>query len=187
MEDGVGRSSDPPLGLFAIPISPDSVFPPVQPSFDSSIRIEAPDWPRFRRAFVWLQRTLSDDFFINRYRQAPVRFVVGVSSVIDLFSLRHSSLEGRLPEGLSKLFAQNVCVYVYPMTPGAMEESLPSALAAGWRWKSQAGLITADQLQAPPPLRHLPDYLLASKFMVPMRPHLTPALQAVHQRLLEVR
>ena len=99
--------------------------------------------------------------------------------MIHLFSLQQSSLEGRLLEGLSKLFAQNVCVYVYPMTPVALEESLPSALAAGWKWKSKAGLIIADQLQAPPPLGHLLDYLLASKFMVPMQPQLSSPLQAI--------
>lgn len=175
-----GNEATNPLGLFAIPISPDNVFSPVQPSFDLSSRIEALVGLGSGVLLFGYSELYRMTSFINRYTQAPVRFVVGVSSVIHLFSLRHSSLEGRLLEGLSKLFAQNVCVYVYPMAPGALEESLPSALAAGWKWKSNAGLITADQLQAPPPLGHLLDYLLASKFMVPMRPHFSAALQAIH-------
>lgn len=89
--------------------------------------------------------------FINPYTRAPVRFVVGVSSVIPLFSLQPSSLEGRFLEGLSKLFAQNVCVYVYPITPVALEESLPSSLTAGWKWKSKEGLITQINYKRPHP------------------------------------
>lgn len=169
-----------PLGLFAIPISPGSVPSPIHLSFDLSSRIEALLGLGSGVLLFGYSELYRMTSFINRYTRAPVRFVVGVSSVIRLFSLQPSSLEGRLLEGLSKLFAQNVCVYVYPMTPVALEESLPSALAAGWKWKSQAGLITADQLQAPPPLGHLLDYLLASKFMVPMQPQLSPPLQAIH-------
>ena len=146
------------------------MFPPVQPSFDLSSRIEALVGLGSGVLLFGYSELYRMTSFINRYTQAPVRFVVGVSSVIHLFSLRHSSLEGRLLEGLSKLFAQNVCVYVYPMTAVALDESLPSALAAGWKWKAKAGFITADQLQAPPPLGHLLDYLLASKFIVPLRP-----------------
>jgi len=52
----------------------------------------------------------------------------------------------------------------------ALQKSLPSASAAGWKWKSKDGLISADQLQPPPPLGHPLDYLLASKFIVPVRP-----------------
>lgn len=169
-----------PLGLFAIPISPGSVPSPIHPPFHLSSRIEALLGLGSGVLLFGYSELYRMTSFINRYTGAPVRFVVGVSSVIHLFSLQPSSLEGRLLEGLSKLFAQNVCVYVYPMTAIALEESLPSASAAGWKWKSKAGLITADQLQAPPPLGHLLDYLLASKFMVPMQPHLSPPLQAIH-------
>jgi hypothetical protein len=175
-----GNEATNPLGLFAIPISPDTVFSPVQPSFDLSSRIEALVGLGSGVLLFGYSELYRMTSFINRYTQAPVRLVAGVSSVIQLFSLWQRSLEGRLLEGLSKLFAQNVCVYVYPMTPDALEESLPSALAAGWKWKSKAGLITADQLQAPPPLGHLLDYLLACNFMVPMRPHFSAALHAMH-------
>ena len=175
-----GNAATHPLGLFAIPISPGNVFSPVEPSLDLSRRIEALVGLGSGVLLFGYRELYRMTCFVNRYTRAPVRFVVGVSSPIQLFSPRHSRLEGRLLEGLSKLFAQNVCVHAHPMTPGALGESLPSALAAGWKWKSNAGLITADQLQAPPPLGHLLDYLLASKFMVPMRPHLSPAVQAIH-------
>ena len=180
LETQSGNDASNPLGLLGIPISPASAPSPLHRSLDLASRIEALVGLGSGVLLFGSSELYWMTSFVNRYTQAPVRFVFGLSSAIQLFSLRHSSLEGRLPEGLSKLFAQNVRVYVYPMTPGALEESPPPALAAGWKWKSNAGSITADGLQAPPPLGHLLDYLLASKFMVPMRPHLRPALQAIH-------
>jgi hypothetical protein len=42
-------------------------------------------------------------------------------------------------------------------------------LDASWQWQATDGWISADQLHPPPPLGHLYAYLLASKFIVPMR------------------
>lgn len=107
--------------------------------------------------------------FVNRYTHAPVRFVVGVSSVIQLFSEARGTLEGRLLEALSKLFAQNVRAYVYPMTAPAVREALSSALLDGWHWKPTDDEVSVEALQAPTPLSHLLSYLLATNFIVPMR------------------
>lgn len=165
-----GNSALEPFGLFAVPISPPNLPSAGPAPFDLSHRLGALlalGAGVLVFSYSELYRMTS---FVNRYTQAPVRFVVGVSSVMRLFSAVHGNLEGRLLEGLSRLFAQNVRVYVYPMAPVAVQEWLPSALAAGWEWKLKEGLISADQLEAPAPLGHLLAYLLASKFMVPMRP-----------------
>ena len=107
--------------------------------------------------------------FVNRYTQAPVRFAVDVSVLIRFLSQAHGTLEGRLLEGLSKLFAQNVCVYAYPAKASAIQDSLASVSATGWQWEEKNGMITADALRPVPPLGHLYSYLIASKFIVPMR------------------
>lgn len=169
-----GNTSADPLGLFAISISPGSVPSRIHSSLDLSSRMKALINLGFGVLVFGYSELYRMTLFINRYTQAPVRFVVGVSSVIHLFSVQHSSLEGRLLEGLSKLFAQNVRVYVYPMPSIALQESLPPALAAGWHWKTRKGLISANRLQAPPPLGHLLAYLLASKFIVPVKPRSQP-------------
>jgi hypothetical protein len=50
--------------------------------------------------------------FVNRHTQAPVRFAIEAAALVDFLSRTHNNLAGRLLEGLSKLFAQNVRVYV---------------------------------------------------------------------------
>ena len=158
-----------PLGIFAMTTSPSSVPSPVRSSFDLSSQLEALVSLGSGVLVFGYSELYRMTSFVNRYTQAPVGFVAGVSSVIHLFSAQHSNLQGRFLEGLSKLFAQNVCVYVYPMPHLALQEALPSASAAGWRWESKEGLVSADRLQAPPPLGHLLTYLLANKFIVPLQ------------------
>jgi hypothetical protein len=80
--------------------------------------------------------------FVNRYTQAPVGFAIEAAALIDFLSRTYNDLEGRLLEGLSKLLAQNVRVYVYPTATSAMQDSLVSASAAGWQWEEKTGLIT---------------------------------------------
>jgi len=87
--------------------------------------------------------------------------------LIHFFSQAHGALQGRLLEGLSKLFAQNVRVYAYPATASVMRV-LASELPT-WQWEENSGWITADAVTPPGPLGHLYSYLIASGFVVPMR------------------
>jgi hypothetical protein len=61
---------------------------------------------------------------VNRYTNAPVRFVVGLSLLIRAFNDPYFNLEGRRLEGLSRLFAKNVRIYAYPMTAVDLQESI---------------------------------------------------------------
>ena len=176
----LGNAETKPLVFLVITISPKSAPPPADSSFDFSRRLEALTALGSSVLVFGYNELHRMTSFVSRYTQEPVGFVVGVSSLIHLFSVQSNNLEGRLLEGLSKLFAQNVRVYVYPMPSSALQESLHSASAAGWKWKSKSkskskskeGLISADQLQAPAPLGHLLAYLLANKFIAPLQPSL---------------
>ncbi|WP_433964152.1 hypothetical protein [Tunturiibacter gelidiferens] len=106
---------------------------------------------------------------VNRHTQAPVRFVGGLSLVIRAFEDLYGNLEGKLLEALSRLFAQNVRIYVYPMTAADLREWLKSASVNGWEWNETNGWVSASELRRAPPLGHLFAYLLASNFLVPMR------------------
>jgi hypothetical protein len=106
---------------------------------------------------------------VNRHTQAPVRLVGGLSLVIRAFEGVYGNLEGKLLEALARLFAQNVRIYVYPMTVADLREWLKSASANGWEWSETNGWVSASQLRRAPPLGHLFAYLLASNFLVPMR------------------
>ena len=89
--------------------------------------------------------------------------------MIRAFEDVYSNLEGRLLEALARLFAQNVRIYVYPMTVGDLQEWLKGASASGWEWSETNGWVSASQLRRAPPPGHLFAYLLASNFLVPMR------------------
>ena len=107
--------------------------------------------------------------FVNRYTTAPVRFVVGLSLIIRAFEDPYGSLEGNRLGALARLFAQNVRIYAYPMTPADLREWLKTASASGWEWSETTGWVSAAQLRCAPPLGHLFAYLLASNFIVPMQ------------------
>jgi hypothetical protein len=106
---------------------------------------------------------------INRHTKAPVRFVVGLSLMIRAFEDVYGNLEGRRLEALARLFAQNVRIYVYPMTATDLQESLKAASTTGWEWSETNEWVSASQLHRAPPLGHLYSYLLASNFLVPMQ------------------
>ena len=89
--------------------------------------------------------------------------------VIRAFEDIYANLEGELLEALARLFAQNVRIYVYPMTATDLREWLKSASFSGWEWSETNGWVSASELRRTPPLGYLFAYLLASNFLVPMR------------------
>jgi hypothetical protein len=89
--------------------------------------------------------------------------------VIRAFDDVYGNLQGKLLEALSRLFAENVRVYVYPMTVADLREWLKSASVKDWEWSETNGWVSASQLRRAPPLGHLFAYLLASNFLVSMR------------------
>jgi hypothetical protein len=88
--------------------------------------------------------------------------------LIRVFEYRYSKLPGSMLEALSHLLAQNVRIYAYPMSSRDLQQAIQSISATGWQWTDRNGWVSADQLHPPPPLSHLYDYNLASKFLVPM-------------------
>ena len=106
--------------------------------------------------------------FVNRYTKERVRFVVGLSLLVRIWEYRNNSLPGSFLEALSRLLAQNVCIYAYPMRSGDLQQAIQSVSGTGWQWTDTHGWVSAHQVHPPPPLDHLYNYVLASKFLVPM-------------------
>ena len=69
---------------------------------------------------------------VNRYTKAPLRFVAGLSLMIRAFEDPYGNLEGRRFEGLARLFAQNVRIYVYPMAATDLQEWMQGNSVTGW-------------------------------------------------------
>jgi hypothetical protein len=169
LQGDLGETKSVPVGFFCLNVAPFTPDEPAPEIPDLLRRIDAllaagGDVLLFRKPQLYHMTAL-----VNRHTQAPVRFVAGLSLVIRAFEDVYGNLEGRLLEALARLFAENVRIYVYPMTAADLREWLKSASADGWEWSETAGWVSASQLRRAPPLGHLFAYLLASNFLVPMR------------------
>jgi hypothetical protein len=105
---------------------------------------------------------------VNRYTKEPIRFVLGLSLLVRVWEYRYNNLPGSFLESLSRLLAQNVRIYVYPMNSKDLQQAVQSISAIHWQWTDTNGWVSARQLHPPPPLDHLYDYVLASNFLVPL-------------------
>jgi hypothetical protein len=158
-----------PAGFFCLTAAPIAQNEPVPEVPDLLRRIDAllaagGDVLLFRQSELYQMKTL-----VGRYTQAPVRFVVGISLMIQAFEGIYGNLEGRLLEALARLLAQNVRIYAYPMSSVELRERLKGFPASGWEWDETDGMVSAGQVRHAPPLGHLYAYLLASNFLVPMQ------------------
>ena len=105
---------------------------------------------------------------VNRYTREPIRFVVGLSLLVRVWEYRYTKLAGSFLEALSRILAQNVRIYAFPMSSRDLEEAIQSISAIRWHWTDTDGWVSARQLHPPPPLGHLYNYILASNFLVPL-------------------
>jgi hypothetical protein len=106
---------------------------------------------------------------VNRHTKEHVRFIVGLSLLVRVWSDRYAQLAGSFLEALARLLAQNVRLYAYPMRSADLEQAIQNISSTiGWQWTDTDGWVTALQIHPAPPLGHLYDYLLASAFLVPI-------------------
>ena len=165
----LGTSNSEPIGIFSVSaasLTPDSPAPDMA---DLLLRVNAL-LAQGGNVLLFRERELySMTALVNRYTQAPVRFVVGLSLLIRAFHDPYSNLQGRHLEALSRLFAQNVRIYAYPMRPSDLQEAISGYAPHDLEWRETDGWVSAAQLLLPPPLSHLHGYLLASNFLVPMQ------------------
>jgi hypothetical protein len=169
LQKELGETKVAPAGFFCLTAAPITRDEPVPEVPDLLRRINAllaagGDVLLFRQSELYNMKTL-----VSRYTQAPVRFAVGLSLMIQAFEGIYGNLEGRLLEALARLLAQNVRIYAYPMTSTELREKLKGLSDSGWEWSETNGMVSADQLRHAPPVGHLFAYLLASNFLVPMQ------------------
>lgn len=158
-----------PAGFFCIPATSLVTGDPPPKNEELLERIDA---LRARGGDVLLFRerelyTMTD--YLNRYTKEHVRFVVGLSLLIRVFEDRYSKLTGSFLEALSRLFAQNVRIYAYPMKSKDLRQSIQTASATDWQWPETDGWVSASQLRLRSPVGLLYEYLLASDFLIPMQ------------------
>jgi hypothetical protein len=163
----VGEESTAPVGVFALSAAPLSEQDPAPDIPDLLRRIDGlvaqgGNVLLFRERELYAMTAL-----VNRYTTSAVRFVIGLSLLIRAFTDSYFHLQGRHLEALSRLFAQNVRIYAYPMRAGDLQEAIKGFAPTGFEWSETTEWVSADQLRVAPPLGHLFEYLLASHFLVP--------------------
>ena len=168
LQKELGEPKVAPAGLFCLTAASLMRNEPAPEIPDLLRRIDAllaagGDVLLFRQIELYNMKTL-----VSRYTQAPVRFVVGISLMIQALEGIYGNLEGRLLEALARLLAQNVRIYAYPMSSAELREKLKAFPDQGWEWSETNGMVSATQVRHAPPLGHLFAYLLASNFLVPM-------------------
>ncbi|HXN17625.1 MAG TPA: hypothetical protein VN875_04780 [Candidatus Binatus sp.] len=164
----LGETNVAPAGFFCLTTAPFTSIEPAPEIPELLGRIDAL-LAAGGDVLLFRQRELDHmTALVNRYTQAPVRFVAGLSLIIRAIEGIYGNLEGTLLEALARLFAENVRIYAYPMTSTELRERLKGVSASGWEWSETNGMVSANQLRRAPPIGHLFAYLLASNFLVPM-------------------
>jgi len=162
------ESSSDPIGCFCLSAAPIAAHQPAPGISDLLTRINAlralgGDVLLFRERELYNMTG-----FVNRYTRAPLRFIVGLSLLIQAFYDPYFHLEGRLLEALARLLAQNVRIYAYPMAAFDLQKAIKDFSTTGLKWTETNGCVSAEQLRFSAPLGHLYSYLLASKFLAPL-------------------
>jgi hypothetical protein len=158
-----------PVGFFCLSVMPIDDDAPAPEISDLLERIDALH-TRGGSVLMFRERELYGiTALVNRYTKEHIRFVVGLSLLIRVWEYRYGKLAGSFLEALSRLLAQNVRIYAYPMSSTDLRQALQSLSATSWQWTDTGGWVSALQLHPAPPLGHLYDYILASNFLVPLQ------------------
>lgn len=160
-------SERPPLGLFELSVASVRETPPTEALRE---RIEA----LLPHGFPVLVSRLRESFQLTHYLRGmsheALRFVAGTSSIVELLDDRHYvHLPGGLLEGVGRLLADNVRVYVHPMEVEAFRTHLASF---GFDLSTLSfpggGSVSAQNLMLHGPLGYLYGHLLARGWIVPI-------------------
>ncbi len=116
--------------------------------------------------------------YFRRYTPEMIGVALGVNNLIEIFNEKYyENLPGGILESFGRMFRNAVKLYVYPMKTAAYERyvAVGAASADGPAASAIAGvlpaglvddvLITADNVQVPPRLRHLYSHLLENDYI----------------------
>ena len=107
--------------------------------------------------------------YLRRYSTEPVRFVMSVATAAKtLHESFYQDLPGTLLEGLGRMLAANVKLYVAPMPRQAFTSALRDTSGRLTVRESANGLVGLDDLVPMGPVSHLLTYLRASERILPL-------------------
>jgi len=108
--------------------------------------------------------------YLRRVSHEALRFVAGPSSLVELLDdVHYRDLPGGLLEGVGRLLADNVRVYVHPMEVEAFRSHLATyGIDLANVSFPGGGMVTAENLRLHGPLGHLYGHLMARGWIVPI-------------------
>jgi len=108
--------------------------------------------------------------YLRRVSHEALRFVAGPSALVELLDeVHYKDLPGGLLEGVGKLLADNVRVYVHPMDVEAFRRHLTGiGIDLSQLSFPGGGSVTATNLMLHGPLGHLYGHLLARGWIMPI-------------------
>lgn len=113
--------------------------------------------------------------YFRRYTRAMVGIVLGVNNLVEIFNEKYyENLDGGILESFGRLFRNTVKLYIYPMRRDSLEQYLTLGQAMGERRNPAPQdlepheLVTADNIQVFPHLRHLYLHLRENQYIAPI-------------------
>jgi hypothetical protein len=105
--------------------------------------------------------------YLRRLSLEPLRFILTVATVVKtLDESFYRDLPGTLLEGIGRLLAANVKIYVAPMSYEAFRAALEDLPGTVEYWHRGRGPVTLGTLAPPPPTSFVLDYLRGSGRLV---------------------
>jgi hypothetical protein len=109
--------------------------------------------------------------YLRRLSLEPLRFILTVATVVKtLDESFYRDLPGTLLEGIGRLLAANVKIYVAPMSYEAFRAALEDLPGTVESWHRGRGPVTLGTLAPPPPTSFVLDYLRGSGRLVALAP-----------------
>jgi len=110
--------------------------------------------------------------YLRRHSTEPVRFILSVAAAAKIMhEVFYHTLPGTLLEGIGRLLATNVKLYVAPMPREAFRTALADLSSSVVLKGSSDNMVTLHDLMPSVPTLHLFEYLRASSRIVALDPH----------------
>jgi hypothetical protein len=107
--------------------------------------------------------------YLRRHTTEPLRLIAGISLLVNIMQERfYQTLPGTLLEGIGKLLAMNVTIYIAPMAVEPFLTALGGLPEGFLLTPPPSGLVTVDDVIPKPPIDHLYKYLRAAGRIVPL-------------------
>lgn len=106
--------------------------------------------------------------YLNHFTNEPIRFAMGVSSLMQIFENRfYENLEGGIVEALGRFLSQNVKIFIQAMPSHEVKAFLAVSESESefWQYPTE-GLVTCHDINLNTPTNHLFHYMMEKGILI---------------------